>query len=126
MDRFLFGVVLLLGLLGLGLWTGFNMEGKHQPIAQNLEQAAQESLSGDLESGVALAKKALDRWEKGWHSTACAADHDHMDEIDGLFAQTMTYAQVRDTVQFAAGCARLARLVEAVGEAHRLNLWNLL
>ena len=126
MGRFWLGTGLLLVLFGLGLWTCTDMEQKHQPITQAMEQAAEKSLSGDMEAGVELARRAYALWEEGWHSTASVADHTPMDEIDGLFAQTLSYARAGDAANFAAGCARIARLVKAVGEAHGLNWWNLL
>ena len=74
----------------------------------------------------ALAKKAKELWDKQWHRSAVLADHTPMDEIDGLFAQVQSYARAGNRADFAAGCSRLSKLVEAIGEAHAPGWWNLL
>lgn len=126
MGRFWLGVCLLAVLLGAGLWVSSAMDDLHTPIAETLEKAAQQSMEGDVDGGIALAQQAKAHWEKHWHRTASIADHSPMDEIDGLFAQMDIYARTGQPVEFAAHCARLAKLVEAVGEAHSANWWNLL
>lgn len=126
MGRAWLGVGLLVLFLVLGLWISFSMGGVHQQIAQKLEQAAEQGLSGDLEEGIALARQACSDWEKHWHGTASVADHAPMDEIDGLFAQLEIYGKAGQRADFAAFCSRLSRLVAAVGEAHGLSWWNLL
>ncbi len=126
MRRFLLGAGLLALLLALGLWISFSMNRLHRTISQTLTEAAQLTLSGELDAGHDLAQGAQQVWDSHWHSTASVADHAPMDEIDGLFAQLETYAQAGQTAAFAANCTRLATLIEAVGEAHSLTWWNLL
>lgn len=126
MQRFWLGIGLLVLFLALGLWISYTMDGTHQTIAQTLDQAAEQTLSGDLDAGVALAQQAHSDWDTHWHKIASVADHAPMDEIDGLFAQLEIYSQTDSRADFAAYCARLAKLVSAVGEAHTLNWWNLL
>lgn len=126
MSRFWIGVFLLVVFLGLGLWVAEAMDSIHMPIAQTLEQAAEDALAGDMESGVAQANAAYREWERYWRGTAAVADHAPMDEIDGLFAQVQSYARAGNAADFAAGCGRLSKLVEAIGEAHAPGWWNLL
>ena len=126
MRRFLLGVGLLLALLALGLWISFTLTQTHQSIAHTLEEAAVQTLSGDPDTGRALAQQAQQVWEAHWHSTASVADHAPMDEIDGLFSQLEIYAQAGQEADFAANCTRLSKLIDAVGEAHSLTWWNLL
>ena len=126
MGRFWLGVCLLCLGFGLGLWSMYAMGAVNEPVSRLLEEAAQAALSGDLEQGIMLADRAQTAWEDCWHLTASAADHAPMDEIDSIFAQVSTYAQAGSPTDFAAFCARLAQLVDAVGEAHSLTWWNLL
>ena len=126
MGRFWLGIGLLVLFLVLGLWVTHAMDGVHQTISQTLDEAAQQTLSGDLETGISLAQQAQNDWDSHWHGTASIADHAPMDEIDGLFAQLKVYGQTGQAADFAAYCARLAKLVTAVGEAHGLSWWNLL
>lgn len=126
MGRFWLGIGLLAAFLALGLWVSTEATDAHTSIAQILEQATEKTLAGDFSAGKALAQKAARQWEKSWHGTASIADHDPMDEIDGLFAQLDIYSKADRPTAFAACCARLAKLVSAVGEAHSLNWWNLL
>lgn len=126
MSRFWLGIGLLVLFLAMGLWISFSVDSIHQTIAETLDQAAAQTLSGDPEAGLALARQARSDWETRWRETASIADHAPMDEIDGLFAQLEIYGQTDNHADFAAYCSRLAKLVTAVGEAHTLNWWNLL
>jgi hypothetical protein len=49
-----------------------------------------------------------------------------MDEIDSAFAQLTYYIQQENRDQFPALCARLAELVDAMADSHRLTWWTLL
>ena len=126
MGRFLIGVGLLAAMLLLGVLVMFCMDRANMPISQLLEDAARTALAGDLEQGVFIARKAQKQWKHSWHTIASFSDHAPMDEIDSLFAQAAVYGQVGNTEDFASHCTRLAMLIEAVGEAHSLNWWNLL
>ena len=124
--RFWYGVVLLVLFLALGLLTGWAMQRAQQPVKDTLEQAAYAALAGNMEQGAALAGKAKADWERCRDWTAAVADHAPMEEIDSLFAQMEIYAKTEQKIEFAAYCARLARLVEAIGQAHELTWQNLL
>lgn len=124
--RFWYGLGTLLVLLVLSLWTAWGMENRQRPITDALEQASQVALEGDIDRGAALVSHARTAWEETRTLTATAADHGPMEEIESLFAQVQVYAQAGETAEFSAYCTRLAKLVAAVGEAHKLSWQNLL
>lgn len=126
MRRLWLGVALLLLLFGIGLWAAATMDNIHQPIAALLDQAAEAALHEDWETAAALALDARGEWEDHWSMTAAVADHNPMDEIDGLFAQLPVFAREEEKADFAATCAQLSQLTQAMGNAHSLNWWNLL
>ncbi len=126
MRRFWLGVGLLLVFLFVGLWVAEATEQASEAIAQTLTLAADTALAGDLETGKQLAQQAFRDWDAQWHSMASVADHCPMDEIDGLFGQLSAYSRAETVLEFAACCARLSKLVTAIGEAHGLTWWNLL
>ena len=126
MVRCWIGIGLLALFLVLGLWIGVEMEDTHGQISQDLQQAAEQTLNGEAEQGVLLAQQARKHWEDARRGTACVADHEPMEEIDSLFAKLEVYARQRQIPEFAACCARLSALVQAVGEAHGIQWWNLL
>ena len=124
--RFWYGLGVLLVMLGLGLWTARAIENRQQPISKTLERAAQVALEGDIEQGAVLVSHAKEAWGQARGLTATAADHGPMEEIESLFAQIQIYAQAGEQTDFSAYCTRLAQLVAAVGEAHKLSWQNLL
>ena len=124
--RFWYGLGVLLALMILGLWTGWIMEQRQDPITTDLERAAQAAMSGDTDRGAALVEKAEAAWKQTKILTATAADHGPMEEIESLFAQIRVYARAGEWVDFSAYCTRLAQLVAAVGETHKLSWQNLL
>lgn len=126
MGRLWLGIGLLVLFLVLGLWISYAMENVHMGIADSLETAAEQALSGDLPAAMETAKKAKTSWEKHWHGSAAVADHAPMDEIDGLLAQLECYGKAEQPGDFAACCARLSLLIQAMSEAHSLTWWNLL
>ncbi len=124
--RFWGGVGILLVLLVLGIGIGNSMEHTHQAVSADLEQAAQAVLSGEETQGQQFLYKARKTWQQRRFLTAAVADHNPMEEIDSIFSQLESYAASGDQVSFAAWCSRVAKLVEAIGEAHKLTWQNLL
>ena len=102
MARFYLGVSILLVFLIFGLWVGSALEDIHTEIADTLTLAADTALKGDMEKAEAIAATAREKWEKSWHSTATAADHEPMDEIDGLLSQLPVFAHSDRAADFAA------------------------
>ena len=124
MKGFWIGLGLLGMLLAVGMWVIKAADDIYEPISQLLEEAAQQSLEGNFSEGVDREQQAHRRWYRHRQTIAAGANHEPMDEIESLFAQTEIYAKSRQTVAFAACCARLSELVEAMGESHRLSWWN--
>lgn len=126
MKRIWIGIGLLAALLVAGIWVAESMEDSHLPGAQDLRRASELVLEEDWSKAEALTKRARDKWEKKWRMTASVADHEPMDQIDGMFAELKVYAKVKDEVAYSGTCAHLAELMEAMGHAHSFNWWNLL
>jgi hypothetical protein len=126
MNRFWIGVGLLLALLGAGLWAMFAADHIHSTVSEDLRQSAQAAQAQNWTHADDLAHSATEQWEKNWKFSAAMADHTALDEIDSIFAQLQVYRQRRDTTLYAAACARLAELIEALQEGHALSWWNLL
>lgn len=126
MKRIWIGIGLLVFLLVAGIWVAEVMEDSHKPGAEDLRRASQLALEEDWPMAEALSKRARNKWEKKWRVTASTADHEPMDEIDGLFAELKVYARAKDEVAYSGTCAHLAELLEAMAQAHVFNWWNLL
>ena len=126
MKRGWIGVGLLAVLLVTGLLVTWFMDRTHTNISEELERAAGFAMAGDWEEAAESAEEAYEDWQDSWHFSAAFADHEPMEEIDALFSQLLPYLAARDRVSFSAACRELARQVEAVGDAHGLNWWNLL
>lgn len=126
MKRCWFGGVILVVLLALGLGVTWLMGWCNEPVSQCLDRAAEAALAEDWEKTEALTGEAKDRWEKYWNLSAVFADHEPMEEIDGLFAQLEIYSSAGDNLSTAAVCAELSQRLEAMGDAHKGSWWNLL
>ena len=126
MKRSWFGFFLLAALLILALGASWGMERIHQPIAQDLIQAAQCAQDGRWEQAQALLGRAGARWAEWDGLRACLADHTPVEEIDAELSQLPVYAQARQAADFAAACLSTARKVAAMGQAHGLGGGNLL
>lgn len=126
MNRFWIGLGLLLALLGVGLWAMFTMDSIHSSVSEDLRQSAEAAQAENWAQADDLARSAEDQWEEHWHFSAAMADHTALDEIDSIFAQTRVYRENRQATDYAAACARLAQLIEALRESHNLSWWNLL
>ena len=125
-KRFYLGAGLLAVILAISLWMTITTGNFHEPLAQQLQQASEVALSGDLPEGKNQMEQVKVQWESRWERTAAVADHSAMDEIDSLFAQTATYAQAGREAEFAAHCDRLSELLQAMADAQRLQWWNIL
>lgn len=126
MNRFRIGISLLAILLALGLFIQTATQRNSIPVASALHNAADSALSGRWKAAEHYSSLATDRWKSRWHATAALADHQPMEDIDGLLAQLPVYAAAEDAEEFAAACSDLARRVEAMADAHALHWWNLL
>ena len=126
MKRGWIGAGLLAVLLLGGLLVTFAMGSQHKDISEELEEAAEYAMADDWLHARDAAEDAYEDWQAHWHFSAAFADHEPMEQIDALFAQLLPYLAAQDAVSFGAACRELARQVEAIGDAHALNWWNLL
>ena len=126
MKRIWIGIVLLVVLLAAGLGIGKFMEQAHVPVARDVRRAGELALEGQWDKAKALASRGQGQWEKKRPVTASVADHEPMEEIDGLFAQLKTYEKIRDPGAYSGACAYLASLLEAMSQSHSCKWWNLM
>ena len=126
MNRGVLGFLILAVFLAVGLWSAHALTDFHQPLADQLEEAATLSLAGDLSKATAMTEEVKDQWQTHWNNVAILADHTPMDEIDGLFARLDAFAKAGNASEFAACCKQLSILISATAEAHALSLKNIL
>ena len=126
MRRSWIGFALLLVLLAGGIAATLGMRKCHEPIARELADAAEQTMHGDWGQAQALLRRARSDWGRSRRFAACFADHTPMEEIDALFAQAEVYAAAREEAEFAARCAELSKRMEAMGNAHGAQWWNVL
>lgn len=126
MIRFRFGLGILALVLAVGIAAMLFMGHIHGNICDDLEKAIDLAAESRLEDAGAYIRAAQKRWEDQRHLVASLAEHTDMDEVDGLFRQLESYQQLQDARACAAICAELAFRVEALGESHDINWWNIL
>lgn len=126
MRRFWIGIVILTVTLALGITVSALMPGLHKPIEQHLRSAVSAAQEEDWATAEKLTEEAARRWERCRSFTASVADHAPMESIDSGFAQVLAFLQQRDTEEFAAACAFLARSVQAMADSHSIVWWNFL
>lgn len=126
MKRCWFGAGLLIVLLAVSLGVTWGMDRIHTPIAADLTQAARCAQLGDWGRAEDFSRRAEGAWNQWEHFRACFADHTPTEEVSAELAAMDSARQQRETTEFAASCARAAKMVQAVGDAHALYWWNLL
>lgn len=126
MKRLYMGIFVLALLLAIGLFISFAMNRIYTPITNLLEEAAAAALQENVSDAKEKAEKAKTLWDKYKNATATVADHTPMEDIDHLFAEMDIYMKADEHPHFAACCAQLAVKIQNMGDAHKLNLWNLL
>ena len=126
MKRCWFGLVLLVVLLAVSLTVTWGMDRIHRPIAADLNQAAECAELGDWYHAEQFSQRAEENWVKWEHFRACFADHSPTEEVSQELAAMAQNRLEREEAEFAASCARAAKMVQAVGDAHALCWWNLL
>ena len=126
MRRSWMGLVLLVVLLLSGLGLSSAMVGKCREDSEMLTMAAEKALEENWHQAAILTARARQSWSS-WEFFRCAmADHKASEEIDVMFTVLEVHGATRNRQWFAATCQEAARKLEALGDAHRLNLHNLL
>ena len=126
MKRFWIGIGVLAALLIAGWITTTAIERCHAPISQALEQACQAALEGNWAQAVAYSEEAEQKWQRCRDFTAAFTDHDILEEMESLFSEAQVFRQAEDMLSFAAVCAHLSRLADAVAQSHLPKWQNLL
>ena len=126
MKRMWIGLALLVTVLAIGTVLTVTFDRLHRPLAEKLDAAAAAAMTEDWEMAEKLTKDAKRDWEKCRDFTAAVADHEPLEEIDSLFSQLTVLAALQEQDEFAAACAQLARLAEAMADSQRLTWWSLL
>lgn len=125
-KRFYLGTFILAALLALSIGTSAAMKAIHRPMEADLKEAARLALEDNLETALPLAQRAYSRWEQFHSIIASFADHSPMDDTDTLFQEMLIYGQTEEVPHFIACCQELAVMAEAMYDAHRFSLKNLL
>lgn len=126
MKRVWLGTGLLAFFLVLGILLSVWMTVTHAHISEHLVDARELSQSGNMTEAGMSAQNAASLWETYRNRIATLADHTPMEEIDSLFCELGVYLRMDEPVHFAATCARLELLVQAMGDAHSINWWTVL
>lgn len=126
MKRLWLGIAILAVLLGLSIGVQAAMSKLHDPIAQDLEKAAEFALDDDWAQANKHFERARRAWQRYHGATASVADHSPMDELDMLFAELQVFSEERETVHFASTCRSAAQMAQAMAQAHTFTWWNLL
>lgn len=126
MNRIWIGILLLLLLLGTGIWITASFTGRQEEIANNLSLAGDAAQAGDWAAAEHYATQAQNAWNRQHRFASAITDHSPMEQIDGMFAQMEIFLQARQQAAFCACCAELEVMVQAVGESQSINWWNLL
>ena len=126
MKRSWIGFFLLIILLLLGILATWSMDRVHEPIAQQLQLAAEGSLKNNWTKAAYHTALAKRDWEDGQLLRACLTDHGPMEEIDALFAALEIYGTRRENTAFSALAREMAEKIQAIGDAHGLIWSNIL
>lgn len=126
MTRTWVGFVLLVLLLIGGLLSISLVRNPLEEVADLLESAAGEALSGNLSPAADTAREAHRHWEKVRRGIAAVTDHSPLEQIDRGFTLLKLYASTRESQLFAAVCAELAMQIRAVCDAHNAQWQNIL
>jgi len=123
MKRSWVGFFLLLVLLGLGFLSSWAMEEVHDPISENLEEAAEQALQGQWARAAWFTADARRNWEKWKFLRTAFSAHGPSEDVDALFSALEVYGTTRQKEAFAGICREMAEKIQAIGEAHGLD-WN--
>ena len=121
MSRFRIGAGLLVLLLVVCVWSQLRMSQIQKPIAAEVALAEDYAVREDWPAAAAAVSEAKAAWEENHTFVASLADHQPMEDIEGLFARLHAY-ETEDRSEYAALCAEIARRIRAVAEAQELSL----
>ena len=126
MKRCYFGIGLLAVLLLLSLGASWVTDRCHSPVSRQMREAAEYAMAEDWDQVLRCTQQARSRWVRYRKLTASLADHEPMEEIEGLFGELEIWLQARDAQHCATVCARISGAADAMADAHALTWWNVL
>lgn len=126
MARFRFGVGLLLVLLGLCLWAQVGMARLQSPIRAEIARAEACAAGENWTDAAAAVARARQGWQCHRTLLAALADHQPLEDIEALLAALTAYAETQEQAEFQAGCRELLGRLQAMEDAHTLEVANLL
>ena len=122
-NKFYIGLSLLILLLILGIFLGFWVEKRQEPVKSDLISAQDAVKNEDLQEGRYLLSQAQSKWQRNWKGIASFSHHATMEEIDRVFAQLTVCDDERE---FLLRSAELCSLLDALTNDHIFSWWNLL
>ena len=126
MKRLWIGLGILAALIGLGIGVTGYAHGIQEALCEELSQAKARAGEGHWEECAVRADRAYKLWRQHHDRLAAIADHEPMEDAEGLFSQLFVYLKLRDPGAFSACCTGLEIVLQAIGEAQSINWWNLL
>lgn len=122
MGRFRIGIGLLGVLLAIAIAAQVGMAAAQKPVKEALKQAMTAAELENYPQAGENVVEAFDKWQRA--KTLCAAlcDHEFMENIEGNLAMLQVWAKEEEKGDFCALCAETILRVEAVENAHKLNL----
>ena len=113
MRRFRIGIGLLAVLLVISIGTQIGMAALQKPVKQSLAAAM---------TAAEKTAEAYARWQRSRTFCAALCDHAFMEDIEGNLAMLRVWAKEKEKADFCALCADTILRVEAIENAHRLNI----
>lgn len=126
MKRFWLGLGILAALLILSFWVQHSSKDLHKPVVEALKNAQSCATAGDWEQAKKQIKQAKDHWHSAMDIRSAVCDHDYLEEINTGFAALKVWHEAKDPSATAALCAELINRINALEEAQRLSLRNVL
>ncbi len=118
------GILLVLLAMGIALTVAFNA--LHLPLAEKISAAADAALAGDWDTAERNTEESRKSWDSFRKLTASFADHEPLEEMDGLLAQLQVWLWLREPEEFAVTAAEISSLAQAIAESQSLTWWSLL
>lgn len=122
MGRFRIGVGILLVLLAIAIGAQIGMKAVQKPVKQALVEAMAAAELEDYAQAGEKAAEAFTKWRRSRTFCAALCDHEFMEDIEGNLAMLTVWAKEEEKADFCALCAGTILRVEAIENAHRLNI----
>ena len=126
MRRCYLGAVVLAALLLLGIFSSRWMENHHRSLAEQLLSAADAAEAGEWEEFLRLTSGAEGDWHRNRGLTAVLADHQYLEQAEGLLGQLPSAAKRREAAECARLCRDTAHIFRVLAEDQKLKWENLL